>query len=391
MNNITNEEKEVIEELRKRTVNDATPKMLEDETVFYRFAKARDFNLVEAEAMLRKHISWRKQFQIDNILTDYKPPEVLLEYIASSFICFDKEGNIVRIQDWGRLDAKGLCNVITKTEMIKFCVYLIEKDKAAVLRRGGNFRKPIFYAIYDFEDFTYAKAVHLTSVQYLIYGLKTFFDNYPELVKFITVINAPLCFAWFYNAVKSIFPSTVAQKMRIYGTEGWKQALLKDIDADDLPAYLGGNKTDPDGSPLCETFIQRGKPLPKRYYKQNGGKRLILGPDAETCRVMPFSKKEITLEVKEENSFLEWEFEITQGDINFSLRFMGEISDNFEAMELIPEQRIDTCLEAEKGCFKCEKQGNYTIIFDNSYSWFHSKEVHYRAIIRNPKNSQLYK
>ncbi|CAL1279010.1 unnamed protein product [Larinioides sclopetarius] len=391
MNNITNEEKEVIEELRKRTVNDATPKMLEDETVFYRFAKARDFNLVEAEAMLRKHISWRNQFQIDNMLTDYKPSEVLLEYIASSFVCFDKGGNAVRIQDWGRLDGKGLCNVFTKTEIAKYFVYLVEKDKAAVLKKGGNLRKPIFCPIYDFEDFTYAKAVHLTSLQYLSYFLKIFIDNYPELVKIITVINASLPVVCVYNAIKTVLPATVTEKIRIYGADGWKQGLLENIEADDLPAYLGGNKTDPDGNPLCETFIQRGKPIPKRYYKQSGGKRLILGPHVETCRVMPLSKKEITLEVMEDNSFLEWEFEITKGDINFSLRFTEKTSDNFECMELIPEQRIDTSLEAEKGCFKCEKQGNYTIIFDNSYSWFHSKEVHYRAIIRNPKNSQLYK
>ncbi|CAL1279012.1 unnamed protein product [Larinioides sclopetarius] len=273
--------------------------------------------------------------------------------------------------------------------MTKFCIYLLEKDKAVVLRRGGNLRKPIFCPIYDFEDLTYAKAVHLTSVQYLLYGLKTFIDNYPELVKTISIINAPLLFAWVYNVIKIVLPATVTEKIRIYGSDGWKEVLLEDIDADDLLVYLGGNKTDPDGNPLCETFIQHGKPLPKRYYKQNAEKRLILGPDAETCIVMPFSKKEITLEVKEENSFLEWEFEITKGDINFSLRFTEKISDNCECIELFPEQRIDTSLEAEKGCFKCEKQGNYTIIFDNSYSWIHSKEVHYRAIIRNQKNKEL--
>ncbi|GBO22855.1 hypothetical protein AVEN_176251-1 [Araneus ventricosus] len=36
---------------------------------------------------------------------------------------------------------------------------------------------------------------------------------------------------------------------------GWKETLLEDIDPDDLPAYLGGNRRDPDGNPLCETFV----------------------------------------------------------------------------------------------------------------------------------------
>ncbi|GBN01712.1 hypothetical protein AVEN_36009-1 [Araneus ventricosus] len=69
-------EKEAMEELKRRTVSDVTPKMLEDELLFYRFCKARDFNVSQAESMLRKHIAWRKEFQIDTILSSYKPPEV---------------------------------------------------------------------------------------------------------------------------------------------------------------------------------------------------------------------------------------------------------------------------------------------------------------------------
>ncbi|GBN92564.1 hypothetical protein AVEN_162666-1 [Araneus ventricosus] len=136
--------------------------------------------------------------------------------------------------------------------------------------------------------------------------------------------------------------------------------------------------------------IQHGKPIPKRYYRQNGGKRLVLEPDAEKLSVMPFSKEEITFEVKEANSSIGWEFEIKKGDIDFSLIFREEIPEDLEPVELIPKQRIDTSFEYEKGCFKCEKIGNYTMVFDNSYSWLLSKEVYYRAGIRNPKNNELY-
>ncbi|GFT11859.1 hypothetical protein NPIL_508992, partial [Nephila pilipes] len=88
--------------LRRRTIDDISPKLLEDKSLFFRFCKeetfdtendrmfrteeipddrrvlqvnARDFNLKEAENMLRKHIIWRKEMQLDSILTDYKPPE----------------------------------------------------------------------------------------------------------------------------------------------------------------------------------------------------------------------------------------------------------------------------------------------------------------------------
>ncbi|GBO10744.1 SEC14-like protein 4 [Araneus ventricosus] len=170
---------------------------------------------------------------------------------------------------------------------------------------------------------------------------------------------------------------------------GWKEALLEDIDADDLPAYLGGNRTDPDGNPRCETFMVRGQPIPKRYYMQKGRKKLALKSDVEKFTMMPFSKKEITFTVKEENSYLEWEFETKSSDIDFSVLFCGVSSKDVEPVELIPKQRIDTSYESQKGCLKCEKVGNYTIVFDNSYTWIHSKEVHYRAAINSPRNSKL--
>ncbi|GFW64576.1 hypothetical protein TNCV_3513981 [Trichonephila clavipes] len=51
------EKRNAIEELKRRTINDITPKMREDETLFYRFLKARQFNVENAESMLRKDLA----------------------------------------------------------------------------------------------------------------------------------------------------------------------------------------------------------------------------------------------------------------------------------------------------------------------------------------------
>ncbi|GBL84911.1 hypothetical protein AVEN_77435-1, partial [Araneus ventricosus] len=64
----------------------------------------------------------------------------------------------------------------------------------------------------------------------------------------------PFYFSWAYAAIKPILPTAVIRKVRIYGTDGWKETLLKEINSDDLPAYLGGKRTDPEGNPLCESF-----------------------------------------------------------------------------------------------------------------------------------------
>ncbi|CAL1279022.1 unnamed protein product [Larinioides sclopetarius] len=369
--------------------------MLEDVSLFYRFAKARDFNLTQAEAMLRKHIAWRKEIKMDTILTEYEPPEVLKKYTPLSFTCFDKEGCAVLFHDLGRADAKGFNNVATNMEILKYVVYYVETCKDRVIKHGGNGKKrfelgkPILSPIYDFDELTYSKAVNVKTLQLILLIVQTFIDNHPELLRIVTVINAPFYFTWMYSSLKHILPSTVIRKVRIFGSDGWKEALLEDIEADDLPVYLGGNRRDPDGNPFCESFMIRGQLIPKKYYMKKGRKNLSSEPDVEKIKLMPFCKEEITFKVEEGNSFLEWEFQTSNRDIDFSLVFRGKSQEDFGLIEIIPKQRIDTTIEPEKGVIKCEKVGDYSIVFDNSNSWIHSKEVHYRAGIKSSKIKEL--
>ncbi|GFU07698.1 retinal-binding protein [Nephila pilipes] len=272
--NVTIEQQEAIDELKRRTINYLSPTMLPDESIFYRFSKAHNFNVKVAETMLRKYIDFRKEYQVDTILTDYKPPEVLSKYGPSNFIGYDKEGFIVRYADVGEVDAR--------------------------------------VSIYFYMGFSV---------------LKTF-------------IAAPSL-----------------EKVKIYASEGWKEALLELIDADELPKFLGGNKTDPDGNPLCKTFIKHGQKVPKSYYLCNTEKKLSLAADVLKITITRFSKEEISFEVTVAGTYLEWEFETKNKDICFSLSFRKHAFD--EPVTIVPKQRIDTYYEPEKGLFKCDEVGTY--------------------------------
>ncbi|GBN70251.1 Retinal-binding protein [Araneus ventricosus] len=205
----------------------------------------------------------------------------------------------------------------------------------------------------------------------------------------------------------------------------WQEALLDIIDADELPAFLGGNKTDPDGNPLCTTFVSsdpannqnlkfnplcttfvssdpatnqnlKFNPLcttfvvhaqivPKRYYLKKSEKRLSQARGVRKMTLYPFSKQTLTFEIKETNSFLEWEFETKSRDIGFGVYFKENSQSENASVELVPKQRIDTCYEPETGIYKCEKPGTYIISFDNSYSWIYPKDIFHRIRILPPK------
>ncbi|CAL1286853.1 unnamed protein product [Larinioides sclopetarius] len=251
-------EKEAVEELKRRTLSDVTPKMLEDELLFYRFCKARDFNVSQAESMLRKHISWRKEFQIDTMLSQYKPPEVLVKYALSSFLCFTKDGALIRYVDCGGTDLKGLLRSSSKIELMKYFIHFVEDDaKRAIAHHNKPGFPLLMYApIFDFRDFTYTNATSMKGLQWLVFVVKSYMDNYPEKLKYAMFINAPSYCTFLYSVIRQVLPSKVKQKIGFYGSDGWKQDLLEMVDANHLPAFLGGTKTDPDGNPLCKTFIQ---------------------------------------------------------------------------------------------------------------------------------------
>ncbi|GBN27223.1 SEC14-like protein 2 [Araneus ventricosus] len=212
--------------------------------------------------------------------------------------------------------------------------------------------------IYNFEGMTISKATDKTSIELLLIGTRIFQDNYPERIREIYVINAAAYFSILFSVVKTLAPQ-LFNKVYILGAEKWREELLDVIDADELPGFLGGNKTDPDGNPLCNSFIIHGTTIPESYYLKKSEKNLTHCPEAKKLIVTRLSKENLTFEVEEGNSLLEWEFETKNKDIAFGMYFKENSGNESKPIELLPKRRIDTDFEPETGMFKCEQPGRY--------------------------------
>ncbi|GIY89646.1 hypothetical protein CDAR_566542 [Caerostris darwini] len=387
--NLTADEVKAMEELRKRMEKEMTPKLLEDESVYYRFCKARDFKIEEAESMLRKHIAWRKEWQIDTILDDYEALEVC-KYVPTGFVGFDKEGALLRYINMGNADSRGILNSMKKHDFLKYSFYLGEQDIEALNQRSIKLGKPFtqYIHIVDFGNMSFSQATHKKTIETLIQYLTMFQDNYPERIKCVYHINASIYYTMIMSVVKHVVALPLMQKLKIFG-QGWKEELLKHVDEDVLPAFMGGKRTDPDGDPQCKTFITFPQKVPEESYLSNRKKELSKAPGARRMVVSRRSKETVSFEVQEPGSCLEWEFEITdwEKDIGFSVCKTNES----KAVELLPKKRIDTCYGPEKGHLVCEKKGLYGIVFDNSYSWMYQKEIYYRARLRGPNDDEHLK
>jgi hypothetical protein len=59
--------------------------------------------------------------------------------------------------------------------------------------------------------------------------------------------------------VKPFLQQVTLDKINVFGFDKneWSAALLKDIDADQLPMHYGGTITDPDGNPKCPSKVRK--------------------------------------------------------------------------------------------------------------------------------------
>ncbi|XP_071039298.1 retinal-binding protein-like [Parasteatoda tepidariorum] len=260
---------------------------------------------------------------------------------------------------------------------------LIEKQSKKV---GRNLKGVVI--IVDLKNLSFAVAADKRLISELMNMAKLYQDNYPERLKQIVVINVPSYFAICFNFIKTVLAASILNRIQIYGSpEEYQPALLKIMDASDLPAFLGGEKTDPDGDPLCKSFIRHGGQIPSKFHVNKAKDTLAKCKEAKKLIIPRAAFSEIELNCKEANSVIEWEFETKTRDIGFGLFFKElEAEDKEKIIEIVSLQRLDAENFSETGMLKCDKPGTYILLFDNSYSWIRSKEIYYKATVRSPKD-----
>ncbi|KAL6082006.1 hypothetical protein STEG23_021605 [Scotinomys teguina] len=343
---------------------------------------ARNFDLKKSEGMLRKHVEFRNQQDLDHILM-WQPPEVIQLYDSGGLCGYDYEGCPVWFDIIGTMDPKGLLMSASKQDVIrkriKVCELLQQECELQSQKLGRKIERMVM--VFDMEGLSLR---HLWKPAVEVY--QQFFaileENYPETVKNLIVIRAPKLFPVAFNLVKSFMGEVTQKKIVILG-ENWKQELLKFMSPDQLPVEFGGTMTDPDGNPKCLTKINYGGDVPKSYYMCRQ-ERLQY---EHTVVVGRGSSHQVENEILFPGCVLRWQFASDGGDIGFGVFLktkMGERQKAGEMTEVLPNQRYNAHLVPEDGSLTCLKAGVYVLRFDNTYSLLHTKKVGYTAEVLLP-------
>ncbi|XP_077016680.1 SEC14-like protein 4 isoform X5 [Tamandua tetradactyla] len=379
---LSSEQQEALARFREN-LQDLLPTLPKaDDYFLLRWLRAREFDMQKSEDMFRKHLEFRKQQDLDNILK-WQPSEVIQLYDSGGLCGYDYEGCPVWFDIIGTLDPKGLLLSASKQELIRkrvrACELLLQECELQSEKLGRKIETVLI--VFDMEGLSLK---HLWKPAVEVY--QQFFAileaNYPETLKSLIVVRAPKLFPVAFNLVKSFMSEETRRKFVILGGN-WKQELSKFISPDQLPVEFGGTMTDPDGNPKCLTKINYGGEVPKTYYLR----QQVRVQYEHTAPVGRGSSLQVENEILFPGCVLRWQFASAGGDIGFGVFLktkMGERQRAGEMTEVLPSQRYNAHLVPEDGSLSCLKTGVYVLRFDNTYSLIYAKKVSYSVEVLLP-------
>eukprot|EP00928_Gymnodinium_smaydae_P089538 TRINITY_DN73498_c0_g1_i1.p1 TRINITY_DN73498_c0_g1~~TRINITY_DN73498_c0_g1_i1.p1 ORF type:complete len:430 (-),score=77.94 TRINITY_DN73498_c0_g1_i1:46-1248(-) len=246
---------EAVEELRARLSRSGLelPDVLREDLTLRRFLLARKGNLAAAEAMIARSLEWRAKVGADDIARDVVPhfPEGCLYCVPASRSdpdgfrngpCYpscihgkDKDGCPIYLDQIGACDLDELFSH-SIDELLRYHVRTHEL-LSQLVERAGHFR---YTAIIDLAGTSMSYLFHRKLMAMLRASAKLDEGNYPETVRRVLIVNAPDVVAVGFKWLSPLLAEDVRNNLRIVDVPSTPSVLREFVDADQLPASLGG-------------------------------------------------------------------------------------------------------------------------------------------------------
>uniref|UniRef100_A0A0P6EZV9 Cral/trio domain-containing protein n=2 Tax=Daphnia magna TaxID=35525 RepID=A0A0P6EZV9_9CRUS len=375
---LNNDQRDALKQFREAVKDCKLPDS--DDVYLLRWLIARDFDVAKAEKMLRNSLEWRQKNRIAAMKDDSESPEVMIKYFAVGHTGADKYKSYTLIVRYGAMDLKGLLLSLKKKDYLMYVIRNFEKSILEIKNNPERYTpSPTSIGqctlILDMAGFSMRHITYKPALDISFQMLQMNEANYPEFLRRVFVINAPKIYSILYSLSKPFMHEKTRNKVRIYGHDAdqWKAALLEDFHPQELPACYGGTLTDPDGNPNCITMVNMGGEVPKCYYRTSK-----LDATNKNClTISSGSKEQLEFQVTQAGDILKWDFHSEGGDIAFAI-YRKEDS---QLIPVVPHERVDCHVSSEEGEIHCDGIGVYVVEFDNSFSYFRSKNIWYAITI----------
>ncbi|KAL1425947.1 hypothetical protein MTO96_018658 [Rhipicephalus appendiculatus] len=257
---------------------------------------------------------------------------------------------------------------LTPAVVHRHCIYLLEymeSLKHSSKREAGE-ELENQYLVIDLDKFGLRQVYSWQTIKAITDMLRMMEDHFPECLEKCICINAPSFFPVLWKLVRPFMTQRTADKVNVYGKDGWKSTLLDIMDADQLPVHWGGNMVGPGNDSRCRHKVNHGgrfeEVAPPSVFKEEGVQLKNIGRR---------DRWELPVSVSEPGVQISWRFQTASGDLSFGVRTeSGET--------LVPLRRFESSShEPQEGCWQCDTPGTYILEFDNSFSWLNGKKLAY--------------
>ncbi|XP_043241243.1 SEC14-like protein 2 [Amphibalanus amphitrite] len=339
---------------------------------------ARNYDVDVAADMMRKSMAWRERHRVNQLLEEWQPPAVLKDFFPRGYHGMTKTGMPLFIGCLGRMDIRGMVRSCKKTDFVKFALWCFETGGHQLLEISQKTGVPVnqFLIIFDLECLSMAQIAYKEGFELFLDMTRLMEANYPEGLGVCYVINAPPVFTVAWSMVRPLLRGTTQSKIQIFGHTGWQERLRDLIAPDQLPKHWGGALVGADGNPYFSPKICIGGEVPSSYFQDpHEVEKLVL--HGRRLQVRRAGKYEHRIDVNRPATQITWRF-CTKG---YDIMFGVFKEHNSGRHEVVVKERVYSHLVVEAGKHVCHEPGVYILEFDNSYSYFHSKDVHLDVVV----------
>ncbi|KAM0792775.1 hypothetical protein ACM66B_002546 [Microbotryomycetes sp. NB124-2] len=232
-----------------------------DDPMLLRFLRARKFDLHKAKIMWIDTQKWRKEFKVDELYEtfEYTEKAEVDKLYPRFYHKIDKDGRPVYIEQLGKLDLKELYKHTTPERQIQSLVVEYEKfqrDRLPVCSELSGHLIETSCTIMDLKGVGLSQFWHVKN--YVQEASAISQNNYPETMGRFYIINAPWAFSTAWSVVKGWLDEATQRKITILSSS-YQSELLKQVPAENLPAFLGGTCKCPEGCSMSDAGPWSGR------------------------------------------------------------------------------------------------------------------------------------
>lgn len=350
-----------------------------DADTAYRFLKARNFDVAQAETMFRQSLKWRKEISLQAQCKEWaaelaagtsRAARVVRAYWFNGNYGMDRRGLPVNLIRMGRADPDGVVREIGfDAFLLQHCLQIEEGYRRA--RELSIEKKSLlcsFIEIYDMggDDVPNYNYRAYSAVKHLMRLSRILEANFPERVHKVFILRIPWVFSAIWRMVEHSVPASTKEKIKV-SSKGCTEELQAQIDDLNIAPWLHEHAV-ASSLPPC---LFAGGPVPRGTAGKEGSK--------QTLRVSKVEKVHLDLGPGEACA---WRWCVRTHDITFSVMARPcEGSHPRKAVEVVTPTRVAAMGGWQEGGFVADENATggtrLTLTFDNSYSWTRSKTIDY--------------